>query len=206
MLRQLYKTSTATANPSQYTGLLPGGAGVQTSGKTPNWGISAPILEAESMEVLDYTAPTLITPGVTPGSPARAGKLVVLDPVNGAFAAIWKQNTVIQQAIPAGQYGVVTAAGQVSEAGTAVGSSNGNISQGSKALIVKQGPVQAYVQGTVGNVAISAGMPLASDGAGNLTYAGASPSAGTVLATFADALIANTISVPVLANVVIGGY
>jgi hypothetical protein len=66
--------------------------------------------------------------------------------------------------------------------------------------------VQAFVQGTVGNTAISAGMPLMADGAGNLTYAGAVPTNGTTLATYADGVMLSSVSIPQLKNVYLGGY
>lgn len=207
MKRELYDLSTSTFNPSQTTGLLPGGAGVQVAGSTPNPGISAPSLESLQLDVYDETAPTLITPGVTVGTPAPAGKLLVLDPITGAFGAKWKLSSIAGQALPEETYGVVTEAGQTDPNSLAQGSSAGNIAvPGSRARVVVKGPVKAYVQGTVGGSAISAGALLKADGAGNLTYAGASPAAGTVLATFADAPIASTVSIPVLANVYVGGF
>jgi hypothetical protein len=83
----------------------------------------------------------------------------------------------------------------------------GNIGiSGTKSVVITEGPAKAFVQGTVGGTAISAGMPLAADGAGNLTFAGASPATGTVLATHADASVASSVSIPVLSNIYVGGY
>lgn len=205
-LMQLYQISTSSQNPTGLVNLKPGGAGSQTTGTQITPGISAPTLEALRLEVLDTTAPSLITSGVTLATPAPAGKLLVLDPVNGAFGALWKLNSAIKQPLLGGQFGIVETAGQVSEAGTCVGSASGNVSGGARAVVITQGPVQAFVQGTVGGTTISAGMPLAADGAGNLTYAGASPSAGTVLAVHCDAAVSSSVSIPVLSNVYLGGY
>jgi hypothetical protein len=203
-------------NPSYLTGVLPGGAGVQVSGTSTNPGISAPRLEESTIEVLDVTAPSLINTvlGNTLATPAPLGKLLVMDTLTGCFGARWKLNSVVKQAIPRGQYGVVYVAGAAqtplvgpADAGYAVGTNAGNeASFGTKAVVMYDGPIQAFVQGTVGNVTISAGMPLAADGAGNLTYAGASPAAGTVLATYAGPTILSTVSIPVLSNVYMGGY
>jgi len=205
-LRQLYNLSTSSLNPSGMTSLLPGGAGVQTSGSSTTPGISAPYIEQFQMQVLDVTAPTNIANNAA-ATPAVAGKLLVWDPFNSAFGSKWKLNTVKEQAIGRGQYGIVTAAGQASEAGLCTSSVSGNVATtGTLATVVVEGPVQAYVQGTVGGVTISTGMALAADGAGNLTYAGASPAAGTVLGTYAGAGVASTVSIPVLSNVYIGGY
>jgi len=87
----------------------------------------------------------------------------------------------------------------------AFGTSAGNRGPGSRAVVFYDGPINAFVTTTVNTTAISAGMPLASDGAGNLTYAGASPAAGTVLATALGPVAAN-VSVPVLIPVYVGGY
>lgn len=202
-LRQLYEISTSSLNPTGAVNLLPGGAGVQVTGKQITPGISAPSLEPEKYEVLDVTAPTLITGQSVNalGTPAIQGKLVVLDPLNGAFGAVWSLNKTVKQILPKGTYGIVDAPGQANETGGCVSSVNGNISNGSRALIVTEGPVKAYVQGTVGNTAISAGMTLAADGAGNLTYAGASAGAGTILGILCDASVASSVSIPVLSNV-----
>lgn len=205
MLRQLYQLSSGSLNPSYLTNLKAGGAGVQTAGTSVAPGISSPTLEALRSEVLDVTAPTLITAGVTLGTPAVAGKLLVIDPFNGSFGAIWKQNSVKFQACADGTYGIVEQAGLTADAGTCVSSVNGNISQGAKATVITNGPTQAFVNTTVTNTAVSAGMALASDGAGNLTYAGASPSVGTVLAVAAGS-VGSGVSTPVLTNVYVGGY
>jgi hypothetical protein len=216
MLRQLYQQTTGSMNPSYLTGVLPGGAGAATAGTTPNPGISAPWIEDYELEVFDVTAPSLIgtaNPGKTLGTPAIAGKLLQLDPANsGPGGWLWKQNAKSLQPIPGGQYGIVVkpaspnASGNFLNGSVATGTAGGNIAvPGDKALVVIDGPVQAYVNTTVTATAVSAGMPLASDGAGNLTYAGASPSAGVVLAT-AMGPVAVSISVPVLTNVFLGGY
>jgi hypothetical protein len=71
------------------------------------------------------------------------------------------------------------------------------------------GPTQAYINTTVGGNAVSAGMPLAADGAGNLTAftytPAAPPAAGTILATALGAVAAST-SIPVLTPIYVGGY
>lgn len=208
MLRQLYQISTSSLNPTGLVNQLPGGAGAITAGTQITPGISAPTLEAMVLEVTDVTAPTLITgqSSTALGTPAPAGKLLVLDPANSAFGSVWKLNSAIKQPLNKGTFGVVVSAGQATEAGTCKSSVSGNISGGTRSLVVSEGPVQAFVQGTVGGTTISAGMPLAADGAGNLTYAGASPSAGTVLGVFCDAPITSSVSIPVLSNVVLGGY
>lgn len=206
-LLQLYELTTGSLNPSYLTGLQPGGAGVQVAGTQVASGISNPTLETYQREVQDITAPTLITSGKTLGTPAPQGKLLVLDPVNGAFGAKWKLNSAVKQPLGQGAYGIVETAGIAGPNDIATGSSNGNVAvPGSKGKVVIAGPVKAFVQGTVGGSNISAGMPLAADGAGNLTYAGAAPAAGTVLGTYADAPLASTVSIPVLSNCYLGGY
>jgi len=204
-LRRLYNTTTGTGNPSYLTGLQPGGAGVQVAGISTNPMISAPRVEEVTMEVLDVTAPTLIVGSTPLGTPAPAGKLLVMDYGQSIGGAKWKLASVIQQPVGRGQYGIVTAAGNATEAGPAFGTSSGNESSGSKALVQIDGPVLAFVNTTVNATAISAGMNLASDGAGNLTYAGASPAAGTVLARALGPVLVS-VSVPVLTNVYLGGY
>ncbi len=206
-LRQLYQVSTASANPSSLTNLQPGGAGVQVSGTTTNPGISAPYIEQIVREVLDITAPTLITQGVTQGTPAPAGKLLVWDPYNTAFGAGWKLSSIKSQSLGSGTFGVVYKQGDPTQAGPATSSVNGNIAATSnaRAQVVIEGPVSAFINTTVNATAISAGMPLSADGAGNLTYAGASPAAGSVVAIAAGNVAAST-SVPVLTNVYVGGF
>lgn len=222
MLRQLYAQTTGTMNPSYLTNTLPGGAAAATAGTTPNPGISAPYIEDFETEVIDITAPTLITPalGTTKtylGTPAIQGKLLVLDPINaGPGGTLWKQNSTKGQAIPGGQYGIVVKAGLASATGVAIGSPQGNVaSSGAGAVVVTDGPVLAFCQTTVGGLAISAGMPLQADGAGNLTPinqgtfggtgAALPPLPGQVLAT-ALGPVASSISIPVLAPVYLGGY
>ena len=226
MLRQVYQQSTPSMNPNTLVTYLPGGAGVQVPGSVTTPGISAPYIEDYLLEVFDVTAPTLIgtaNPGKTLGTPAIAGKLLVLDPLNsGPGGWLWKQSSVAKQPIPGGQYGIVykpaspTTAGNFANGSIAVGTANGNIAQpGDKALVVIDGPVPAFVQTTVGGVAVSAGMPLAADGAGNLTpinqgilgntTTNIPPGAGQVLATALDSL-GSGISIPVLKNVYLGGF
>lgn len=213
-------------NPNTLVGYLPGGAGVQVTGSVTNPGISAPYIEDYLLEVFDVTAPTLIgtaNPGKTLGTPAVAGKLLVLDPGNsGPGGWLWKQNSINKQIVAGGQYGIVykpasaTAAGNFANGSIAVGTANGNIaSPGDKAMVVVDGPTQAFINTTVGGVAVSAGMPLAADGAGNLTPiaqgvpggsgAAAPPLPGQVLAT-AMGPVSSNISIPVLQNVFVGGY
>lgn len=206
-LLQIYQISTGSSNPSGATQLLPGGAGVQVAGNTPVPGISAPRLEQWQREVTDTTAPTLInTNGTTPATPAASGKLLVLDALNSAFGANWKLNATVKQPLGQGQYGIVYTPGTVAEAGSTTSSVSGNISQGTRAVVVTQGPVKAFVQGTVGGTTVSAGMPLAADGAGNLTFAGSSPAVGTVLAVLTDASVASSVSIPVLSNIYVTNY
>lgn len=201
-------------SPNTQVAFLPGGAGVQVPGSTTNPGISAPYIEDYILEVFDTTAPTLINAlGTTPATPAIAGKLLVLDPANsGPGGWKWKQNSVKNQAMGDGTYGIVykpaspTVSGTFANGSTSIGSASGNVANpGDKALVVVNGPVQAFLTTTVNTTAISAGMALASDGAGNLTYAGASPAAGTVLATAMDSLV-TAISIPALRNVYLGGF
>lgn len=207
-------------NPSYLTGVLPGGAGTQVAGVTPDPGISAPYIELMTTEVFDVTAPSLIgtaNPGTTLATPAAAGKLLVLDASNsGPGGWKWKQNSIKYQPVPYGQYGVVYKPANASVAGIAVGTTGGNIaSPGDKAMIAFDGPIQAFCTTTPGIGAISAGMPLAADGAGNLTSinqgtpggtgAATPPPPGTILATAMDALAAS-VSIPQLKNVFVGGY
>lgn len=206
-LHQLYAVRSGSLNPSGATGLAPGGAGVQNAASSVSPGISAPSLEQYQREVFDVTSTKLLIAGTTLGDPAPVGKLLVVDPVNSIFGAQWKLNTTVKQAIPNGAYGIVVAAGQASDVGLVQTTSNGQIAvPGSKAVVVTAGPVPAFVQTTVGAGAISAGMPLAADGAGNLTWAGSSPNAGTVLGTLMGATVAASVSIPVLSQVYLGGY
>lgn len=219
-LHQLYNLSTGTLNPSYLTGLLAGGAGAATSGTAVAPGISAPRLEETTIEVLDVTAPTLLAAAGTANAgiqlclPAAAGKYLVMSPITGAFGARWKlQGPTPKQAIPRGTGGVVFTAGaaqvanQNVDAGYAVSTAAGNEAQfGTKAVVMYDGPIQAFVETTVGGSAISAGMYLTPDGAGNLTYAGASPGAGTVVAIYCGANIAASVSIPVLSNVYMGSF
>ena len=225
-LRALFQQTTGSMNPSYLTGVLPGGAGAATAGTTPNPGISAPFIEPSVNEVFDVTAPTLIgtaQPGKTLGTPAIQGKILQLDPNNsGPGGWLWKQNTIKYASIPGGQYGVVykaataNAGGNFLNGSVAVVTTGGNIAlPGDKALVLTDGPVQAYCTTTPGGIAISAGMALAADGAGNLTpiplgVAGNTtgnipPGAGQVLATAMDSMIAS-VSIPALRNVYLGGY
>lgn len=207
-LHRLYNLTTGSGNPSYLTGVLPGGAGVQTAGTSANPMISAPRLEESVIEVLDVTGPagTLSAAAGTPAAPAAAGKLLVIDAANSIGGAKWKQNTILRQPLARGQYGIVVSAGQASEAGTMTTSSSGAIaSQGSKAVVMYDGPVQAFCTTTNPSTAISAGMPLGSDGSGNLTAVPLGSAAGVVLATAAGSLAAST-STPALVNVYVGGY
>lgn len=226
MLRQLFQQSTGSMNPSYLTGVLPGGAGAATAGITPNPGISAPYIEQAINEVFDVSAPTLIgtaNPGKTLGTPAPQGKLLVLDPNNsGPGGWLWKLNSIKYQPLAGNQYGIVykaapaTVSGNFQNGSIAVGSAGGNIAQpGDKALVVTDGPIQAFCTTSPGIGAISAGMPLAADGAGNLTSinqgtfggtgAGLPPLPGQVIATSMDSMVAS-VSNPALRNVYIGGF
>lgn len=212
-LHRLYNLSTGTGNPSYLTGLQAGGAGSATAGVQTNPMISAPRLEESTIEVLDCTAPSTLSAVAnvnTPGTPAPAGKVLVMDTGQGAFGSRWVQNKVKQQAVARGQYGIVVSPGQVAEVPASSSTSTGNQSPGTKAIVMYDGPVQAFVQTSVGGVAISVGMPLSSDGAGNLTAfsynASTTPAAGTILATYADANMATSVSIPQLKNVYVGGY
>jgi hypothetical protein len=221
-LHQLYLNASGTGslNPSYKTGLQPGGAGVQVSSTSVNPGISSPRLEESTIEVLDVTAPTLLAAAGTANAsqqlclPAPQGKLLVMDSITGAFGARWKLNATVKQAIPRGQFGIVYVAGAAQtlsqgppDAGYAVSTSAGNEAQyGTKAVVMYDGPISAFCQTSVGGIAISAGMPLSADGAGNLTAFSGTPNAGTVLGTYADATLATSTSVPVLRNIYVGGY
>ena len=213
-------------NPSYLTNTLAGGAGAATAGTTPNPGISAPFIEPSELEVFDVTAPTTLTAVVgaqTFASPAALGKLLLVDYVNsGPGGWKWKQNAIKYQAIPGGQYGIVVkpasanALGQFANGSIGQATSQGNIANpGDKALVVIDGACQALCQTSVGGVAISAGMPLAADGGGNLTpiaqglqnntTTNPPPLSGQVLATSMD-FLTSSISVPVLRNVWLGGF
>ena len=225
-LRQLFQQTTGTMNPSYLTNTLAGGAGAATAGTTPNPGISAPYIEPSELEVFDVTAPTTLTAvkgASTAATPAATGKLLILDPVNsGPGGWLWKQQSIKYQPIPGGQFGIVVKPASVNNNGNflngsiGVATAQGNIaSPGDKALVVVDGACQALCQTSVGGVAISAGMPLAADGGGNLTpiaqglqnntTTNPPPLSGQVLATAMDFLTTG-ISVPVLRNVWLGGY
>jgi hypothetical protein len=186
---------TASAGASG-SGLLPGGAGVQVAGNNVKPFISGPRIEEYATEVLDVTAS-----GSTP-TPAASGALLVMDLTTGTIGgATWRQSTQANQSIPGGQYGIVFTPGQASEE-----TASGGTATGTKAVVITDGPCQALLTtNPVNTTAISAGMGLAADGKGNLTYAGASPAAGVVLARAAGSMAAN-ISVPTLTNVYVGGY
>jgi hypothetical protein len=196
-LRRLYNLTTASGGASG-GGFLPGGAGVAVQGQNVNPWISGPRIEEYKMEVLDTRAVSSVP------VPSASGKLLVLDPTTGTIGgATWTRNSVANRPFPAGTYGIVDTPGQASEA-SATG--NPNQSTGTKALVVTSGPVQALVTTSPTNTtAISAGMYLSSDTGGNLTYAGASPAAGTVLAT-AMGSMAGGISVPTMMPVYVGGF
>ena len=225
-LRKLFQQTTGSMNPSYLTSLLPGGAGAATAGTIPNPGISAPYIEPQELEVFDVTAPTKLTAvagATTLATPAPLGKILALDAANsGPGGWLWKQNATKYAQYSGGQYGVVVKAASATALGTflngsiGVATANGNIaSPGDKALIVIDGPAQALCQTSVGGVAISAGMPLAADGGGNLTpiaqglqnnvTTNPPPLPGQVLATAMD-FLTSSISVPVLRNVYLGGY
>lgn len=211
-LYQLFNDVGNLAGPN--TGFLAGGAGVQVAGSTFNPGISAPRIEESVIEVLDVTAPTNIgTTGTVLATPVVAGKVLVMDTLTGSMGARWNINKIFRQAVPRGQMGVVTTPGAIqtaangaSDAGYAVTTVAGNEAQfGTKALVMFNGPCQAFVETVAGGSAISAGMYLAADGAGNLTYAGASPNAGTVIGTAAGSMTSN-VSTPALLNVYLGSF
>jgi hypothetical protein len=214
-LWRLYNLTTPSANPSGMTGLLPGGAGVQVAGSTANPGISAPRIEESVIEVLDITAPTLLAAagtanaGLQVGLPAPAGKLLVLSPLDSIGGAKWKLSSIYQQAIPRGQAGVVftpgTTTGTPPDTGYAFQGASGPQTSGTKAVVMFNGPINAFVTTVRNTTAISAGMYLTPDGAGNLTYAGASPAAGTVVAT-ALGPVASNVSVPVQIPVYVGNF
>ena len=233
-LHRLYAPVTGSMNTSYLTGVLPGGAGTQVAGVTTNPGISAPRLEESTIEVYDVTAPTLLSAvanATTYPTPAAAGKLLVLDPISSIGGARWKQSNVNMQPIARGQYGIVVGAGlpqniNNNDAGPAVGFSNSggtlvvNEAQyGTKAVVMYDGPVQAFVT-TLSGQAISAGSPLGADGGGNLMLV-STPAINNVLGTnlqnvavaqpgqvLARALgpLAASISTPTLIPVYVGGY
>lgn len=209
-LHRLYDLTTASLGAG-VSGYKPGGAGVTVAGTPVVPGISAPRLEESTIEVLDINAPTLLAAagtanaGIQPGLPAPSGKLLVMSPLDSIGGAKWKLNSVYQQAVARGQYGIVRDAGQAVEGGYAFTGASGNQTSGTKAIVMYDGPIQAFVETTKGGSAISAGMALCGDGAGNLTYAGASPGAGTVLAT-ALGPVGASISIPVLTPVYVGGF
>ncbi len=212
MLHRLYNLTTGSGNPSYLSGVLPGGAGAVTTGTTVTPMISAPRIEESLVEVLDVSAPTNIgTSGTTLALPAPSGKLLVMDYITGAFGARWKQSNIYAHPMPGGQYGIVFTPGETqttsnSSAGYCVTTAAGNEAQyGTKSVVMYEGPIQAYITTMNPTTAISAGMALCADGQGNLTYAGASPAAGTVLAR-ALGPVASNVSIPVLQNVYVGGY
>jgi hypothetical protein len=215
MLRKLFQISTPSSNPSSLTGILPGGAGVTVTGTSVASGISAPTLEPFLVEVQDVTAPTLLTAvtgKTTPGTPAVAGALVALDAFNsGPGGWNWKLVRQVGARLPRGQYGIVYKPANILNAGVAVATAGGNISQGDRAEVCIDGPVPALVTTVVFGAAISAGMPLQSDGGGYLTGINLGttstniPLPGQVLATSMD-FIASGVSTPVLRNVYVGGY
>lgn len=229
-LHRLYNVTTGTMNPSYLTGILPGGAGVQTAGVTTNPGVSAPRLEESTIEVLDVTAPTLLSAvagATTFPTPAAAGKLLVLDPISSVGGARWKLSNLNMQPIARGQYGIVVSAGQTpqsqtgfQDAGPAVafssssaGASVNEAQFGTKAVVMYDGPVQAFVT-TNSTQAISAGSPLGADGAGNLMLVSTPAYAATLVPVaqpgqvLARALgsMAASISTPTLMSVYVGGY
>lgn len=195
MLRKLINLTTSSYNPPGL-GFLPGGAGVLVPGSSVAFGISAPYIEQFIAEVNDTTAS-----GSTP-TPAPRGTLLVMNAASGQIGgASWTKSNVANKPIPGGQYGIVFTAGQATEE-----TASGGVGTGSVATIVTDGPTQAFLTTNPTNTtAISAGMSLSADGFGNLTYAGASPAAGVVLATALDSMATN-ISVPTLRNVYVGGY
>lgn len=217
-LHQLYNQVSGSLNGPSGVTILPGGAGVQVTGNNSNPGISAPRLEESNIEVFDVTAPTLIgtaNPNIVLSTPAIAGKLLQLSAFTSIGGARWKQNAAGNLPIARGQFGIVVSAGNVqtfpsglSDAGPAIGTAGGNEAlYGTKAVVMYDGPTTALVTTTA--TAISAGMPLSADGAGNLTarsYTPAAPAvAGTVLATALGPVAAST-SIPVLTQVYVGGY
>ena len=202
MLLKLFAQTTGSGNPSYLTNLLPGGAGVQVAGTTVNPYISGPRLEEVQRNVYDCSA------SISVPTPQASGKLLILTPQLGGGATIgipgasvWNQSTRAGQPIPQGAYGVVFTPARSQEETAASGGATG-----SQATVVTNGPVNALLTtGPTTTTAISAGMLLAADGAGNLTYAGATPAAGTVLA-MAMGSLATGISTPTLGPVFIGGY
>lgn len=193
-LRKYLNQTNSSGNPSSLTNMLPGGNGSIVTGTTGVPMLSSPQIEVEAMEVMDVTAS-----GSTP-TPAKAGKLLVMDPTVatiGAGGGAFRQSASAAAAIGRNKCGVVTIPGQASEATAASGTSNGT-----KATIIVDGPVMAYCT-TDGTHPISAGSLLVADGSGNLTTNGTQV-AGTVLAVAAGAL---AISQPAtLVPVVMGGF
>lgn len=205
-LHRLYNLTTGTGNPSYLTNLTPGGAGIQVAGTSTNPMISAPRLEESEIEVLDITAPTNIgTSGTVPGAPALQGKLLVMSWADSIGGARWKQSTVQSQALARGQYGIVSSAGQANETGFATTSSTGNVSQGSKAIVMYDGPINAFVETQAAGISCAPGTPLVADGAGNLMPVISAPGAGTVLARSLGA-VAASVSTPVLIPIFVGGF
>jgi hypothetical protein len=195
-LRQLFELSTSSYNPSNITKLLPGGAGVQVAGTSPNPGISGPRLEEYETRALDVTAT-----GSTP-TPAPTGTLMVMNAITGTIGgSTWSKSNQAAQRLARGQYGIVNIPGQATDE-----TASGGLGTGSDCYIVTDGPIMALVTtGPTTTTAISAGMWLGADGAGNLTYAGTNPSSGAVLATAMDSM-ATGISTPTLKNVFAGGF
>lgn len=122
--------------------------------------------------------------------------------------ASYTVNTVANQAIPWGSFGIMTGVPQPLSAPTSstsptVGQTTGG---GTEIRIRQKGSCLAFCTSTANaNKAIVVGDPLAADGAGNLTSSIATPAVGTVLA-IAKGALAGATATPTLVLVNVGGY
>lgn len=156
-------------------------AGSSAPGTGGQW-LNGPYLNPLLYSVLDSTA----------SNPAIRGKAVVLDTAATSPGPYYKQSAVATQAVGRGKVGIVTDPATSTTA--------------NQAVIAVEGAVMAYATSTANtNKAIAVGDPLTLDGAGNLTSAGASPAAGTIVATALQALTGGT-STATLILVDMGGY
>lgn len=166
------------------------GYGVAPSA-TPGVGkpfLSGPILEPDDLTVLDNT----------PTAPAIKGKLLVTQFLaTNTGMGNFIQNTTAAIPLPQKFYGVV-----VAPVNTIAQPASVYPTLIQQVRITFRGPALALV--TTGATPIAVGNPLVADALGNLTLAGATPAAGTVLGY---AMVALAASQPAtLMNVLMGGY
>jgi hypothetical protein len=130
----------------------------------------------------------------TPTNPAVAGKLLACQFASTNVSGTgYAQNATATAVLPAFTYGIVVTPAQVM-------AQQGTTQVRSQAEIIQAGPAQALC--TTGTTAISPGTLLVADANGNLTPAGATPAAGTILAVSLGSLPAST-STPTLVPVMV---